>query len=382
MKVIRVITTNESIPRYFLSLINEYKSRPKDELIIVGEEVDVYKNVYPWIKFVSINIQRKPSLKNDIIACYKLCCLILNEKPDIVHSSFPKSGLISSIASYICRVQVRCHTFTGQLWNRSRHPKTNLMYWCDFLISKLNTFNMTDGEDQSMFLESHGIMNGNERIPCLANGSFCGVDFKFLNETSQKDHVLEEKLKNKFVYIYLARKTIDKGAVDIIKSFSKVRQANNRAVLLFIGPDESNGAVDIVKKEYPIDGIIDIGAVDDIHKYLKLGDVFCLPSYREGFSTILVQAAAHGLPCLGYDIEGVSEPIRKCDSGFVVEKGNVDKFSEVMSELYIDENKRTELSKKAKINSMNKFNSSVVNDALIIKYNELHHSYKTKIFNS
>jgi len=372
MKVIRVITSKESVPRYFVPLMREFKDKRDSELIIVGQSVDVFSQQYPWVKFVSINIERKPSFCSDIKSLYHLTKLIKKEKPDVVHSSFPKSGLLSSLAAYVCGVRIRCHTYTGQLWNDAKWPKFSFMYWCDYLISKLNTYNMTDGDEQSHFLEKNGIRARRKKIETLGHGSFCGVDFESLSSNDRKvDTYIEAQIEGKFVFTYLARKTKDKGAIDVLDAYKEVREIKKDSILLYIGPDESMGELEKWKKNNSLKGIVEIDAVSNIYQYLDVTDVFCLPSYREGFSTILLQSAAHGVPSIGYDVPGVSEPIKKCGSGEVVPQGNIEAFSKVMIEMSEDKRRRCEYSSLGRENARAKFDSAIVTKTLLGKYQEL-----------
>ena len=46
-------------------------------------------------------------------------------------------------------------------------------------------------------------------------------------------------------------------------------------------------------------------------------DIFCLPSYREGFGTVIIEAAACGLPSIGSNIYGLSDAIIDGKTGLI-----------------------------------------------------------------
>jgi len=53
-------------------------------------------------------------------------------------------------------------------------------------------------------------------------------------------------------------------------------------------------------------------------KYLAIADIFCLPSYREGFGTVAIEAAAMGLPTVGTMIYGLTDAVADGKTGILV----------------------------------------------------------------
>jgi len=74
-------------------------------------------------------------------------------------------------------------------------------------------------------------------------------------------------------------------------------------------------------------------------------DVFMMPSNEEGFPNVLLESMAMGTPFVATDIGGVRDIV--CDSAqeFVVNKGDVNSFSEKMVELLSNKRARSRLSK-------------------------------------
>ena len=75
----------------------------------------------------SIDMTRKITPVQDLIALYKLCIYILNEKPDIVYTFTPKAGLLGMIASFLSRVPVRIHNVVGMPLMEARGKKFFLL---------------------------------------------------------------------------------------------------------------------------------------------------------------------------------------------------------------------------------------------------------------
>ena len=146
----------------------------------------------------------------------------------------------------------------------------------DKLICYLNTICLTDSNSQSKFLFDQGISNNNKLIPILNKGSVCGVNISKINTSIDADNILSIKKKysiaeNDFVFSFIARKTKEKGAIDVLEAFNTVSEMNpSRSLKLFyIGPYE-----DDIKKEVvqliSSNHIIDLGLTNNIYDYLAL----------------------------------------------------------------------------------------------------------------
>lgn len=334
LKVVRVVTASYVVPWH---LNNTLKRMPADfEVCVVGQDVTKNKDLYENVKFVDIDINRKVNLVSDCLALFSLCKFLFSYKPDIVHSIMPKAGLLTALAGFICRVPIRIHTFTGQTWVGGRGVSQYLYYIFDRLINALNTVCLTDSFSQSAFLLSHRISNSGQPLPVLAKGSLSGVDvarydlLKLRESASQLRTDLGISSEH-FVFAFIARKTRDKGAVDILKAFSLVLHHNKRARLLFVGPDE-DGEVERLRKFHPelFANVIDVGHVHNPESYLAIADVLCLPSYREGFGSIVIDAAAMGVPAIGSQIPGLTDAIADGQTGVLFQAGNLEELARVM----------------------------------------------------
>lgn len=327
LKVVRVVTASYVVPWH---LNNTLKRMPPDfEVCVVGQDVSKNGDLYPNVRFVDIDINRKKSLFSDFIALIALCRFFLSYRPDIVHSIMPKAGLLTALSGFICRVPVRIHTFTGQTWVAKEGLAHYFYYLLDKLINLLNTSCLTDSYSQSIFLLENKISDSGQPLPVLSKGSLSGVDIsRFdLNGLSGAAMQLQTTLgleKDNFVFAFIARKTRDKGAVDVLKAFSAVSTIANNSRLLFVGPDE-DGEIERLRKSNPelFKNVIDVGHVSNHEVYLAITDVLCLPSYREGFGSIVIDAAAMSVPTIGSRIPGLTDSIVDTQTGLLFSAGNL-----------------------------------------------------------
>lgn len=334
LKVMRVVTASYVVPWH---LGNTLSRITKDfDVTVVGQNVSLHSQVFTGVQFFDIDISRKGRYLSDVFAFFALCRFLVQCKPDIVHSIMPKAGLLTAIAGFVCRVPVRIHTFTGQIWAGRAGLVWYTLWLMDWMINRLNTFCLTDSHSQSDFLLRNGISQSGLPLPVLRRGSLTGVDVQRFN----KENLIEstQRLKaelgidyKNFVFSFIARKTQSKGAIDILKAFSRVFMIDPTVRLLFVGPDE-DGEIERLKGKRPslFSGVIDIGFVSAPEMYLALSDVLCLPSYREGFGSIVIDAASVGVPTIGSRIPGLVDAIVDGETGVLFPAGDIDELSDIM----------------------------------------------------
>ena len=334
-KVVRVVTASYVVPWH---LANTLRRMPEDfEVTVVGQGVSSNKDAYPGINWVDIDLNRKVSVIADLRSLWALCRFLRVCKPDIVHSIMPKAALLSAMAGFMCRVPIRIHTFTGQTWAKRKSAAGIFLYTIDRAINALNTVCLTDSPSQSEFLYQNHISHHGKPLPTLAKGSLSGVDMARIDTSGQgKDSEqlrIELAISEKdFVFAYIARKSRDKGAIDMIMAFSRVAGLHPGARLLFIGPDESDGALTALRTSRPklFKNVSDIGLVQNHWRYLSISNALCLPSHREGFGSIVIDAAAAGVPTIGSKIVGLVDAIDDGNTGMLFPAGNMDALVQAM----------------------------------------------------
>ena len=314
------------------------------DTIVVGDGVSNYSASYPDILFINLAIGRKPGLIADVSSLISLIKIFIEHKPDIIHSVFPKSGFLSAIAGYFAAVPVRIHTFTGQVWATRTGLSRILLKLVDKSIVYLNTKCFTDSPSQSLYMSSNNIYYKGTPLPVLSKGSLSGVNLvKFDKDLlSVKCADLRNQLgidESDFIFSFIARKTKDKGAIDVLLAFSKARRISNKCKLLFVGPDEDGeiSRLKLVSPDLFLD-VLEVGAVSNHEVYLGITNLLCLPSYREGFGSIVIDAAAMGVPTIGSRISGLTDAIEDGFSGLLFRPGNVDEISSIMLSLAADRN--------------------------------------------
>ena len=330
-RILRVVTDARVVPWHLGKTLRIIKD--DFEIFVAGDGVSQYESSFPGITFIDLPIQPKINFVRDLQGLISLTALILKIKPNIVHSIMPKAGLLSALAGLFF-VPVRLHTFTGLVWQTKSGLARRALKLLDKLVVKLNTLCMTDSFSQSDYLYQEGIKTVLDTpLPVISKGSLGGVDLNTL-DFSKKSQWREEIRQaygisaDRFVIGYLARKTSDKGAILILDAFSVVARKYNHVSLMFIGPDDSGGELNKYKAEHPEWDrcVIELDTVAAHEKYLSAFDVMCLPSFREGFGSIVIDAAALAVPTIGSRIFGLTDAIVENTTGLLFTCGSEDEL--------------------------------------------------------
>lgn len=346
-----------------------------------GPEMASLKAI-PGVNCAVIDIPRSISPWRDLLALIRLYRLFRREHIDIAHSTTPKAGLLTAIAAFLAGVPIRLHTFTGQPWVSMKGLKRRLARASDRLIGKLNTRCYADSESQRQFLVEQGIINA-KQLFVIGAGSLAGVDTeRFNTERFSNDERIATRQalgipENAQVILFVGRITVDKGVHELLEAFRQVKAKLSRVHLVFVGRFDSDSGVMGGISQRDIDSIQDthiVGYTECPEAYMAIADILCLPSYREGFGTVVIEAAAMGVPTIGSDIYGLSDAVVNDETGILVPPRDSAALARALSILLANEEQRVKMGYAAKQRSETFFDANLINGRLVEEYYAFLHS--------
>src|SRR2546422_480671 len=341
-KKICYVTTTPLIVNFFLvPILLHMRERYTTSLAVTHPgEVPLVK--LPGIEVFPVHSSRQIDLWRDAAAFFQLLKLFRGERFDLIHSFGPKAGLLAGLAGRLAGVPCRVHTFTGQVWAARGGASRLLLKAADRITARVATHVLIDSLAQRDFLAREGIVS---KADCevLGRGSVSGVDLRrFKPDPHARESVrVELGIKDSApIVLFLGRLKRDKGVLDLAAAFSGMTKTVPDTVLVFVGPDEERLREQIVMAcgESAARAKF-VGYTDLPERYLAACDVLCLPSYREGFGTVLIEAAATGVPAVASRIYGVEDAIVDGETGMLFEAGNVqdmrDKLTTILARLEV-----------------------------------------------
>lgn len=320
---------------------------------------------------IALPIARNISVFSDSISLINLITIFHREKFSAVHSVTPKAGLLAMLAAWFARVPLRIHTFTGQVWVTKKGAKRGLLKQIDRLVALLSTHNIIDSPSQRQFLLDEKVLPLAKAI-VFAKGSISGVNIARFkpNPKVRVDIRRQLNITNEaIVFLFIGRLTKDKGVLDLAQAFNALNVEH--AYLLLVGPDEQNMQNEIrcLTKSCSAN-VFFVGQTNMPESYMAAADVLCLPSYREGFGSVVIEAAAVGIPAIASRIYGLTDAVVHEDTGLLHEPHDVSLIYTCMKIMLADQTLRMKLGENARARAIKDFDSSLVTSEWVKFYKE------------
>lgn len=273
------------------------------------------------VRTVAVPMAREISLVRDLRSLVALIALFRRERPDIVHANTPKGSLLSMMAAFICRVPHRIYYVTG-LRFETTHGLLRLVLKTMERITCLCA--------NKVVPESDGVSRQlrDERITWrplkkIHNGNINGIDLVHYSRTPDVETAARALRSEAFTFVFVGRVVRDKGVGELVEAFTRLYAENPATRLLLVGnfEDELDPlSPDTRRSIDECPAIEALGYQTDVRPALCASDVLVLPSYREGFPNVVLQAGAMGLPSVVSRVNGAEECIIEGRNGLIVPK--------------------------------------------------------------
>lgn len=324
-------------------------------------DIEGYANVY--LKDIQhIPINRKINLLQDLKSIFFLTKYIYDSKFDLVITFTPKAGLIGIISAKLAGTKKRIHFFTGQVWHTKKGLFKALLMFLDKIIVHFSTNIIVDGEPQQNFLIENGILN-NFNSTIIGKGTISGIDIEKFSPKAEVRQSIRKSLhydERDVVFMFLGRLNKDKGILDLVQAFKRLKEIYPSVRLLIVGPDEE-GISTIVNEEFQNDKrIIIFGGTTEPERLIQACDIFCLPSHREAFGLSIIEASACEKAIICSDTYGLKDTIIDNKTGLRHETSNIDSIFEKMQLLVENPDLRIELGVNGRAYVKDNFSKEII----------------------
>lgn len=370
-KICFVLTTDLTVKSFLLGHLFALSNIYDITLVTNTNNPSFLKELGLNVKVVPLSISRRVSLYSDFSTLVTLIRFFCKEKFSAVHSVTPKAGLLAMSAAWVTRVPLRVHTFTGQVWVTKTGFSRFFLKKFDWLIAHLTTRNIVDSPSQRQFLIDEKVMALNKSC-VFSKGSISGVNVARFKPDSR----VRKEIRTKFdlsddalVFLFVGRLTSDKGVLDLALAFSQLDAGSAR--LFFVGPDENQMQAAIQRITEPCGRYVHfLGHTNTPEEYMAAADVLCLPSYREGFGSVVIEAAAVGIPAVASRIYGLTDAVVDGETGLLHAPHDVDAIRDCMESLIKDRALRLYLGEQARTRAVKEFDSELITQEWVGFYRE------------
>ncbi len=319
-------------------------------LVCSPDDPDFAKLVPDSLRFVPIETTRGMSL-SAIKSIWALYRFFRRERFDMVHYITINVSFCASIAARLARVPVRLYSQWGLRFQGFTGLGRKLMMLVEKFICRNSTFVTTDSRDSLAICRELGIY-GEDNSAVVWNGSPNGIDFQKF-DVNHKPRWRQEKRdelgvpQDAFAFGYMGRITRDKGINELFSAAKIVLEKYPDVHLIIIGPKDNAEPICEEQFDWSLtqERIHYTGFTTQVEQYAAALDVSILPSYREGFGNVIIEAEAMEVPVIVTNISGARSAMVDHETGLLVEVKNVDALVDAMEYLYLNPAERLRMGK-------------------------------------
>lgn len=333
-KICYVTTISSTIESFFIPQLKYLSENGFDVTVICSPDDGLQEELGDKICYIPVDIPRGMSVLGSIHAIKNLLKIFKKENFDLIQYSTPNAALYSAIAAKVAKCSIRNYHLMGFRYLGADGLGRNVLKSIERLTCILSTSiecvsksNLELGTKEKIFSK--------DKATVVWNGSTGGVDlskFSFEKRNIWRREIREANniSDNEFVFGFVGRITKDKGINELLEAYFRLKQSSK---LLIVGNQEGVDTINqrLWKKAVNDDNVIILDSKQDVEKYYAAMDVLILPSYREGFGNVVIEAAAMGTPAIVTDIPGPTDAIEYAKTGITVKTRNSEYLLEKMN---------------------------------------------------
>ncbi|MDC0561209.1 glycosyltransferase family 4 protein [Bacteroidia bacterium] len=366
MKIIISTNTTWNIYNFRLSLIQDLLENGHEILAVAPRDGYVDKLEELGVKCYHVNLNPKGTNPiTDLNLVYQYSKLFRLIKPDLILSYTIKPNIYGNIAASLLRIP----TINNISGLGTIFIKNSIATYIGKFLYKLSLFSsyhvfFQNNDDKSLFTKNKLVT---KKRSSVIQGS--GVDINRFNFTRTKN--------NADKFLFLGRLISDKGIFEYLDAAVTVLEKYPNKEFLLVGEIGSNNKTALTLKElnhymnnYP--QIKYLGKIDNVIDLLQSVDVMILPSYREGLSKSLIEAASMNLPIITTNVPGCKDVVEDGFNGLLCEVRS--KFSlekAILKMIDLKEEDRLQFGLNGRKKVINRFSTDIVNKIYLDKINEI-----------
>ncbi|MBP3912348.1 MAG: glycosyltransferase family 4 protein [Niameybacter sp.] len=362
-KICIITTISLSIKSFFLEQIAYLSENGYEVTIICDKDEELINVLHPDVRYIPVPMKRGLDPLGAVKAIKRMYQIFKEKTFDIVQYSTPNAALYASIASKLAGVKIRLYHNMGYRYAASEGIKRVIFKTLEKITCRLSTeiqpvsfSNLEFGVKEKLFPRN--------KARVIWNGSTGGVNLtKFdINKKEEWKNEIFNKYEigsETFVFGFVGRITRDKGINELLGAYQKLSLENKDINLMLVGNEEDTDSLNQELYNWAKNrkDIIFTGLSEEVHKYFAAFNVMILPSYREGFGNVVIEAQAMGVPVIVSDIPGPTDAMKKGITGLVVGKQDINELLESMIEMKNAPKKCEEMGQRAYIYIKDHFDS-------------------------
>lgn len=370
-KICILTTVSLAIRSFYRGQLAALRDAGFEVMVVCADDEALREQLPEGVRFVPAAFARVVSPLADLAVLWQLYRLFRRERFDIVQYSTPKASLLGAIAACAARVPMRIYILWGLYYMGQRGFKRTLFKGFERLICRLSHKIVPISHEMVEFALGEGL-GRRPQYEVMLNGSACGVDLEQFDpdKWASSRRAIRERFhlpENAVVIGTVARLTGDKGINELVQAFDRLSGEVTGVYLLLVGAQEEkdrlSSETDRISRDNP--RVRPAGWQDNPLPFYAAMDIFCLPTYREGFGEVNLEAQAMGLPVVSTDVIGPRESIENEVTGLLVPAKSAEAVYEALRTLACDRERRRKMGQKARERVIEKFDRHAMIAAVV-----------------
>lgn len=336
---IMIVVTAEQTAALFVSGFAAHLGESGHRVVLVADRFDTFgMSAVPGVELAPIAMRRNPSPMADLRSLFALLRLMLNVRPDVLTYATPKASLLASLAGKLVSVETRIYQLWGLRLETVHGPGRHILALMELATSWLSTRILANSASlRAKFVALS--LNAGRVVSVLGMGSSHGVDLHRFNHAAKMpkiDAASSEFLKESkgLTVGFVGRLHKDKGISTLIEAARLCVSDGVRLRLLIVGSDEgAEWEIGDIGEELNVHFT---GSTGDPRPYFTAMDVLCLPSLREGFPNVVLEAGAMGVPSVVSNATGAVDSVVHLETGIVTPVRAPEKLAVALTQLATD----------------------------------------------
>ncbi|MBO6937169.1 MAG: glycosyltransferase family 4 protein [Deltaproteobacteria bacterium] len=372
-RVLHVLTVPDSL-RFIRGLPERARSRGWELQVAAapGRALTDFGRV-EQVRVHPLPLSRAIAPGEDLRALRRLRSLVSLVDPALIHAQTPKGGLLGVLAARLTGTTVLYH-MRGLPHVGMTGLKRRLLWATEATACALAHEVLCQSASLRERASQEGVLRRSARV---LGGGGNGVDVEVFHGGAAEGRLRLRKAwgvpPGGLVVGFVGRLVGDKGVHELTRAWRSVHDAHPNARLVVVGPWEARDAVspEIRAELEGRSDVLLLGEREDVAHLYGGMDVLALPSYREGFPNVPLEAAAMGIPCVATHVEGCVDAVVDGVTGILVPPGDAQALANALNTYLGDPSMRTAHGDAARARVHSDFRRSDRQEQLLGLYEEL-----------
>jgi len=274
-------------------------------------------------RFESLEHVRRPIRARDVAGLVELVRLLRRHRPDILHASSSKAGLLGRLAGVVARVPIRVFTVHG--WAFAAYPGLvgGVYRWADRLVRPLTTVSVCVSERERRLGVAARTCDS-DRTVVIRNA----VDVAGARR-------VERARRTRPLIVAVGRLQAPKDFLTLVRALGRLEPDSFEAVIVGDGPDRAR-LEDEIRRLRLVGHVRLVGERRNVPELLAKADIFVLASSSEGMPISVLEAMAAALPVVASRVGGVPEEVVDGKTGVLVTPGDPEELAQALAGLVAD----------------------------------------------